>query len=114
LRKAIDPDLVILPAQSDTHQDHAVIAAEGFRAFKNASLIGYVHLQNSVASRPDLFIRLTDAEMAHKIQAVSAYASQYGRSYGSERYLRADAAVRGMQCGTGWAEAFEVARLCVG
>lgn len=34
LNKRINPDLVLLPAASDIHQDHQVIHQEGMRAFK--------------------------------------------------------------------------------
>ena len=34
-REKIYPDLVIMPALNDIHQDHETIAKEGLRAFKN-------------------------------------------------------------------------------
>ncbi|HEY5825541.1 MAG TPA: PIG-L family deacetylase, partial [Cyclobacteriaceae bacterium] len=37
MRAELKPDLVFLPASQDIHQDHQVIAEEGFRAFKNTS-----------------------------------------------------------------------------
>ena len=35
------PDAVLQPATSDIHQDHQVIAAEGLRAFKRTTILGY-------------------------------------------------------------------------
>ncbi|MBX7264598.1 MAG: M14 family metallopeptidase, partial [Chitinophagaceae bacterium] len=37
LNKKIGPDMVLLPAASDVHQDHQVIHQEGMRAFKNTT-----------------------------------------------------------------------------
>ena len=41
IRNEYNPDLVLLPASSDTHQDHNTVYTEGFRAFKHASILGY-------------------------------------------------------------------------
>ncbi|MEO7082851.1 MAG: hypothetical protein ABI442_01400 [Gemmatimonadaceae bacterium] len=49
--------------------------------------------------------------MDRKIEALSAYASQGFRSYAAEGFIRGLASVRGVQCGTQYAEAFEVIRL---
>jgi hypothetical protein len=35
------PSMVFLPSINDTHQDHHVIATEGFRAFKHTTMLGY-------------------------------------------------------------------------
>ena len=34
-------DMVFMPVLDDIHQDHSTVAAEGLRAFKNASILGY-------------------------------------------------------------------------
>ena len=59
-------------------------------------------------------MRLTPKQMELKIKAAESYQTQVAlvRPYANERYLRAQAAVRGMQCGAEWAEAFEAIRLC--
>src|SRR5205823_4066566 len=40
LAREIRPDTVLLPSISDTHQDHQTIAQEGFRAFKQTTMLG--------------------------------------------------------------------------
>ena len=35
------PDIVFQPSLHDVHQDHQVIAAEGLRAFKRTTILGY-------------------------------------------------------------------------
>ena len=41
LREKIQPDIVLLPSRNDIHQDHSTVTAEGIRAFKNCSILGY-------------------------------------------------------------------------
>ena len=35
------PDAVFMPSVNDIHQDHQVVAAEGLRAFKRTTVLGY-------------------------------------------------------------------------
>ena len=39
-RRELFPDLVLMPSLNDIHQDHATIAHEGLRAFKNTTILG--------------------------------------------------------------------------
>ena len=41
LRNINDFDLVLTPSLQDIHQDHATIAQESLRAFKNTTILGY-------------------------------------------------------------------------
>jgi LmbE family N-acetylglucosaminyl deacetylase len=41
LEKQIKPDLVLMPCSTDIHQDHQTIYAEGLRAFKRTTILGY-------------------------------------------------------------------------
>ena len=81
LNKDIKPDMVLLPAASDIHQDHQVIHQEGVRAFKNK-----------------------------KFESLKAYKSQEHRNYMKEDFIRSLAKVRGVQADSEFAEAFEVYR----
>src|SRR5688572_20812457 len=111
LNKTIQPDLVFAPASSDIHQDHGVIAAEARRAFKNTSLLGYELPWNQTDFKPGVFFRLTAAELQVKIEALKAYQSQQHRKYMNEDLFRSLARVRGIQCDSEFAEAFEVYRI---
>ncbi|MEL6615983.1 MAG: PIG-L family deacetylase, partial [Bacteroidota bacterium] len=113
LRREWSPDLVLLPSSADRHQDHAVVREEGFRAFKHATLLGYELPQNEVAFANTAYVALDERLMARKIDALALYESQGFRPYTSPEAIRALATVRGMQAGTGLAEAFEVIRWIV-
>lgn len=107
------PDLVLLPSSLDTHQDHAVVAQEGFRAFKHATLLGYELPQNLVTFENSAFVALDADTLDRKIGALAAYRSQDFRPYSTAAFVRSLATVRGVQCGAEFAEAFEVVRLIV-
>ncbi len=111
LNRAIKPELVLLPSSHDTHQDHAVIYAEGFRAFKFSSLLGYELPQNTISFENSAFVSLDEELVQRKIEVLSAYKSQANRPYASDEFIRGLAKVRGVQCGASYAEAFEVVRL---
>jgi N-acetylglucosamine malate deacetylase 1 len=113
LRKRIDPDLVFLPAFSDMHQDHAVMAAEGLRAFKHASLLGYELPMNTIAFQHACFISLEPRHMEIKLRHATVYQSQMVRPYLREEFIKSLALVRGTQINRDAAEAFEVIRLAV-
>lgn len=111
LRERIRPDLVLLPALDDIHQDHQVMAIEGLRAFKFASVLGYELPMNTITFRHACFVSLTETHLDKKIAALLKYKSQGFRSYANEEFMRSLACVRGTQAGVRFAEAFEVLRL---
>ena len=111
LNQQIMPDLVLLPASSDVHQDHQVINQEGLRAFKNTSFAGYELPWNNYSFRTNLFIHLTENDINKKIEALQSYQSQSHRNYMQKDFIRSLAKVRGVQCNNDYAEAFELYKI---
>ncbi|WP_082582886.1 PIG-L deacetylase family protein [Frateuria sp. Soil773] len=110
LNRDYRPDLVFLPSLNDTHQDHYVIAQEGFRAFKRTSMLGYEVPWNNLDFKTTCFSILKESHIAKKMAAVACYDSQRGRAYSNPEFLRSLAVMRGVQIGAEYAEAFEVVR----
>jgi len=110
LRDKINPDIVILPSRNDIHQDHSTVTAEGIRAFKNCSILGYELIWNNLSFATDYFCVLSEDDIEKKIEALSAYKTQEGKSYMQPSFVRSMAIVRGTQINTAYAEAFEVIR----
>lgn len=108
-------DLVLCPSLQDAHQDHGTVAHEVVRAFKaTATILGFeLPLNHVAADAPRAFVRLTAAQLDMKVAHVQLYRTQAFRPYMQEAYVRGLAAVRGMQCGSAAAEAYEVIRLIV-
>ena len=108
LNQQINPDMVLLPAASDVHQDHQVIHQEGLRAFKNTSFAGYELPWNNYSFRTNFFMQLSDKDINKKVEALQAYQSQSHRNYMQPDFIRSLAKVRGVQCNSEFAEAFEL------
>ena len=113
LKQALHPDVVILPAAADTHQDHATLAVEGFRAFKDCTLLGYEMPWNNLTFSSTAFSVLQASHVDKKVAAIQCYESQRHRSYASPEYIRSLAITRGVQIKHSYAEVFEVFRLIV-
>lgn len=110
INNEFSPDLVLLPSTFDTHQDHQVVTAEGFRAFKYCSILGYEIPWNNLKFVTSSFVLLSNAHLRKKIQAVEAYMSQKIKMYGGTTCIETLAAFRGNQIHSRYAEAFEVIR----
>jgi len=111
LKKDLNPDMVILPSTYDTHQDHQVIMQEGFRAFKNVTMMGYEMPRNNLSFPTNIFISLKERELRLKIKAVECYHSQAKKHVPSPRELYETLArLRGAQVGLKYAETFEAIR----
>ena len=113
LKKDLKPSLVLLPSSYDTHQDHQVIAQEGFRAFKDVSMIGYEVSRNNLNFSANVFIALTERLFRLKLRAIECYRSQMTRPSCSISYIQNLAQLRGAQIGVKYAEAFEGIRWVV-
>lgn len=110
LKRDLAPDLVLLPASTDIHQDHQVISAEGLRAFKQATVLGYEEPWNNLDFNTSGFVKLNCEHIEAKIAALKCYHSQMHRNYLDEELVRSLARIRGSQFQVEWAEAFEVMR----
>ncbi|PKP21020.1 MAG: LmbE family protein [Bacteroidetes bacterium HGW-Bacteroidetes-21] len=110
IRNEIQPDLVLLPSPTDTHQDHQVISEEGLRAFKNSSVLGYEMPWNNFSFNTRCFITLKQEQLQKKIDALKEYKSQEYRAYLNADFLKGLAITRGVQINAEFAEAFEVIR----
>ena len=104
-------DLVLVPAGSDVHQDHATVSQEAVRALKHSTILGYELPMNTVrASCFPAYVRLEEEHVELKLRHAATYRSQAHRIYFDPAFIRGVATVRGVQAGVKAAEAFEVVR----
>lgn len=108
LNKDIQPEMVLLPAASDIHQDHQVIHKEGMRAFKNTTFAGYELPWNNYSIRTNFLVRIAEDHLTKKIESLKAYESQSDKNYMDPDFTRSLARVRGVQANSPYAEAFEI------
>ncbi len=113
LRRDIKPEAVFLPSGNDFHQDHQVLHAEGLRAFKDITVLGYDLPWNQVTFSAQAYVTLERRHLEVKWEALKAYKSQFklGRSYFTWEFVEGLARVRGTQVKAEYAEAFEVVRV---
>ena len=110
LQLELDPEYVFMPSTCDTHQDHQVVSAEGFRAFKRTTILGYELPWNNLTFTTGAFIPLSEEHLSRKLLALRKYKSQKGRPFARAPFIRNLANVRGTQIGVKYAEAFESIR----
>lgn len=107
------PDAVFQPCLHDLHQDHQVIAAEGLRAFKRTTVLGYEIPWNNLEFSYQWYTSLEARHVERKVEATSCYASQQHRRYSDPDYIRSLAKMHGTNVGRAYAEVFQVYRVFV-
>ncbi len=112
-RDDLKPDLVIMPSMGDLHQDHRTIAAEGLRAFKGTSILGYEIPWNNITFSTLSFVYLEKRHVEKKMEALACYASQSFRGYAKPEFVFSLARTRGVQIEVDYAEVFEVIRFII-
>ena len=105
------PDVVFQPSLHDVHQDHQVIAAEGLRAFKRTTILGYEIPWNNYDFSYQAYIALERAHVERKVAALEKYASQQHRRYANADYVWNVARTHGTNVNRDYAEVFQVYRI---
>ena len=105
------PDVVFQPSVHDVHQDHQVIAAEGLRAFKRTTILGYEIPWNNFDFAYQAYISLERRHVERKTAALAKYASQQHRRYSDPEYIWNVARTHGINVNREYAEVFEVYRV---
>jgi N-acetylglucosamine malate deacetylase 1 len=105
------PDAVFQPSLHDIHQDHQVIAAEGVRAFKRTTILGYEIPWNNFDFAYQAYVSLEKKHLERKADALSKYASQQHRRYADPEYIWNVARTHGINVNREYAEVFQVYRV---
>jgi LmbE family N-acetylglucosaminyl deacetylase len=105
------PDAVFQPSLHDIHQDHQVIAAEGLRAFKRTTILGYEIPWNNFDFSYQWYFALERLHVERKVAALAKYASQRHRRYSDPEYIWNVARTHGINVNREYAEVFEVYRV---
>ncbi len=105
------PDAVFMPSLHDIHQDHGVIAAEGLRAFKRTTVLGYEIPWNNLNFSYQAYVSLTKEQVERKVAGLACYASQQHRNYANPEHIWTRARTHGINVSRDYAEVFEVYRV---
>jgi LmbE family N-acetylglucosaminyl deacetylase len=107
------PEAVFQPSVNDVHQDHQVVAAEGLRAFKRTTILGYEIPWNNYDFAYQAYVALDRGHLERKTAALGRYASQQHRRYSDPEYIWNVARTHGINVNREYAEVFQVYRLVV-
>jgi LmbE family N-acetylglucosaminyl deacetylase len=105
------PEVVFQPSLNDVHQDHQVVAAEGLRAFKRTTVLGYEIPWNNFDFSYQAYVALEERHVERKIAALKRYESQQHRRYINPEYIRNVARTHGVNVNRDFAEVFQVYRI---
>jgi N-acetylglucosamine malate deacetylase 1 len=105
------PEVVFQPSLNDVHQDHQVVAAEGLRAFKRTTVLGYEIPWNNFDFSYQAYVALEERHVERKIAALGRYESQQHRRYINAEYIRNVARTHGVNVNRDFAEVFQVYRI---
>jgi N-acetylglucosamine malate deacetylase 1 len=106
-----EPDVVLQPSLRDIHQDHQVVAAEGLRAFKRTTILGYEIPWNNFDFNYQAYVALDKPHVERKVAALARYESQQHRRYSDPEYIWNLARTHGINVNREYAEVFEVYRV---
>lgn len=110
-KKEKKPELVITHSLSSIHQDHKTVAEECRRVFRFKSLINYEDPKSTRNFEPSMYVPLSKKILNKKIEILNTYQTQKRRSYFGPEIFKTVARKRGIECGTEYAEAYEITRL---
>ncbi len=102
-------DLVLTHWEGDLHQDHRVVAEETNRAFMktDSTVLAYEVPGNCPGFTPQVFVPITEDEVAKKVEMLQSYKSQVAkRGYFEINAIKSLMGYQGNHVGAPYAEAF--------
>jgi LmbE family N-acetylglucosaminyl deacetylase len=111
----LDPDLVLCPAPNDAHQDHRLLAEQTPTVFRDQLILHYeIPKWDGDLSRRTVYVALPDDVARHKAELLHAcFGSQKGRDWWDDDVFLGLARLRGMECRSRYAEAFDCTKALV-
>ena len=110
LKRSVSPDLIFTHNRKDAHQDHRVISDLTWNTFRDHLILEYeIPKYDGDMGQPSVFVPLSSEVCEKKVHLImNTFRSQHGkRWFQPETFPRSDAIARnGMQCPSGYAEAF--------
>jgi LmbE family N-acetylglucosaminyl deacetylase len=103
------PDLVICPAPNDAHQDHRLLAGQTPTVFRDQLVLHYeIPKWDGDLARRNLYVPLPEDLARRKVELLHAsFPSQKARDWWDDEIFLGLARLRGMECRSRYAEAFD-------
>jgi LmbE family N-acetylglucosaminyl deacetylase len=105
----LSPELVICPAQNDAHQDHRLLAEQAPTVFRDQLVLHYeIPKWDGDLARRNVYLPLDDEVARRKVELLHAsFPSQKDRDWWDDEVFLGLARLRGMECRSRYAEAFD-------
>ncbi len=113
LRRRVEPDVVLSHHRMDEHQDHRLVAQLVWNTFRDHLIAEYeIPKYEGDLGHPNLYVNLPAPYLERKIALLMEhFRSQTDKRWFQPETFRALATLRGIESGTGHAEAFHVRKL---
>lgn len=113
LKAEIDPDLILTHTSDDAHQDHRLINSLTWNTFRHHSILEFeIPKYDGDLGRPNVFVPLAAETCREKIRhLLEAFPSQMGKHWFTDETFRSILRLRGIECGSQYAEAYFVRKL---
>lgn len=111
----VEADLILAPRVGDAHQDHRLVAELVRTVWRDQLVLGYeIPKYDGDVGQPNAYLPLTEATAREKVRLLSkAYRSQTQRDWWDEETFLGLARLRGMECRSRYAEAFELTKTVI-
>jgi LmbE family N-acetylglucosaminyl deacetylase len=111
----LQPDLVICPAPDDAHQDHRLLAEQTPTVFRDQLVLHYeIPKWDGDLARRNVYVPLDDDVARRKVELLHAsFPSQKARDWWDDEVFLGLARLRGMECRSRYAEAFDCAKAVI-
>jgi len=108
----LQPDLVICPAPNDAHQDHRLLAEQTPTVFRDQLVLHYeIPKWDGDLSRRNTYVPLPDDVARRKVELLhESFPSQKARDWWDDEVFLGLARLRGMECRSRYAEAFDCSK----
>lgn len=107
------PDLVLAPSRSDAHQDHRVVSELAWQIFRDTLVLEY-EIPKWEADRvpTNAYVALSPAVVDRKLALLAEHFPSQGHlPWYDEEVFRGLLRLRGVECGSRYAEGFHVQKL---
>ena len=108
LKQAYSPDLIFTHYRDDRHQDHRVLSDLAWNTFRDHLILEYeIPKYDGDIGTPNVFMPIADNIAERKVSRLMRhFQTQKNKHWFSPELFRSMMRIRGMECGSRYAEAF--------
>lgn len=108
LKRDYSPDLIFTHYRDDRHQDHRVLSDLAWNTFRHHLILEYeIPKYDGDIGTPNVFMPITDTMAERKVSRLMRhFQTQNNKHWFSADLFRSLMRIRGMECGSHYAEAF--------